>query len=242
MKPLLPHLLFWRELVGNCDQGLLKLIQKNATLIKYDIDKHVVLRVNLLNEYGFSNEDIVKLLGRGYCYFIGRSMDVLKQILQYIEELGIPGGSRMFVLAFKSVGSYKKDILVRKVEFFKISYGWSQEEVSSAFKKLPSVFALSPYKVKTNMNYLVQKAMMEPRSIASQPLLLAFSLEKRLLPRHNVMSILAAKGMMKNWSLTSACCGTEKEFLEKFVEPYKKDMPELADAYFAAATAGSIPV
>ncbi|KAF3328499.1 hypothetical protein FCM35_KLT05577 [Carex littledalei] len=56
----------------------------------------------------------------------------------------------------------------------------------------------------------------------------------RLAPRHKVLSFLAAEGLRKRCTLFTACNCTEKRFLEKFVEPYKKDVPELSDAYFAS--------
>jgi mTERF len=115
-----------------------------------------------------------------YGNFLGRGLDALRQILQFIEELGIPRESRMFLVSFRVLGAYNKDKLVR--------------------------------------------------SVASQPLLLGYSLEKRLVPRHNVLSILAAKGLKKKLTLLSVCFFTERRFLEKFVESYKKDVPELAAA------------
>jgi mTERF domain-containing protein, mitochondrial len=235
VKDTLSRLHFWRDFVGNCDQGLIKIIQKNGLLITYDIDNYVIPRVNLLNDYGFSNQDILKLLGSGNCRFVSRSLDSLKQTFQFIEELGIPKKSRMFLAAFRSLKGYNTGILVRKVEFLKMTYGWSQEVVSSAFKKNPSILAVSEDKIKANMNFLIQKVMLEPRSIASQPLLLSFSLEKRLAPRHHVLSILAAKGLKRKLNFSCACSYTEEKFLELFVEPYKEDVPELAEAYFAAA-------
>jgi mTERF domain-containing protein, mitochondrial len=232
-KNPLSHLLFWREFVGKSEQVLLKIIQRNGLLMQYNIDSYVTPRINLFKEYGFSNQDIVRVLAHGYC--MSRSLDSLRETLECIEEMGIPRESGMFLRAFKSMGGYTKNALRRKVEFFKMTYGWSQEELCSAFTKAPCVFSLSEDNIKSHMNFLIQKAKLDPRSVASQPLLLGYSLEKRLMPRHHVLSILATKGLKKKFSLSTACNVPEKRFLEMFVEPYKKIMPELAKAYFASS-------
>jgi mTERF domain-containing protein, mitochondrial len=234
LKETISRLHFWRDF-GKCDQYFLKIIQKNRLLVTYDIKKFVLPRVNLFNEYGFSNQDMVKLLVHAYGNFVGRRLDTLREILQFIEELGIPRESRMFLLAFKAVGAYNKDKLARRMEFFKVKYGLSQEEVSTVFKKYPVILSLSTDNIKSHMDFLIQKAKLDTRIVTSHPFLLGYSLEKRLVPRHNVLSILAAKGLKKDLSLSSVCYFTERRFREKFVEPYKKDVPELVDAYFSAA-------
>lgn len=49
-----------------------------------------------------------------------------------------------------------------------------------------------------------------------------------------MLSILGAKKLNERCHLLHACVLTEKSFHEKYIEPYKKDVPELSDAYFAA--------
>ncbi|KAJ4744876.1 Mitochondrial transcription termination factor-like [Rhynchospora pubera] len=240
LKDTLWRLQFWRVFSGNDNEVLLKMIKNNGLLITYDIQKYVVPRINLFKEYGLSNRDIAGALAKGYGCCMSRSLDSLKHVLDFIEEAGIPRGSGMFLLCFKTICSYNKDKIERNVDFFKMTYGWSQEEVYTAFKKSPMILAMSMDKVRTNMNFLIREAKLEPRSIASHPVLLGFSLQKRLVPRHHVLSILATKGLKRSLSLSTACFYSEKRFFEKYIEPYKKDVPELAEAYLAAC-GGNIP-
>lgn len=114
--------------------------------------------------------------------------------------------------------------------------GWSEEELYRAFTKSPRVLATSENKIKSNMGFLIREAKLTPGSIASQPHLLQYSLQKNLVPRHHVLSILAAKGLKKRYNLSSACGMSEKMFLERYLEPYKKEAPELVEAYFAASS------
>jgi mTERF domain-containing protein, mitochondrial len=228
------NLLFLRDFLGATNEALFKSIRRNNSLISLDFNKNFIPNVNLLKEYGFSNQDIVNLLENGSrCMNI--DLDSFRRTVELIEELGLARGSRMFLYGLKAIGSFNKDKILKKVELYKSTYGWSLEDIHLAFKKHPYILEFSEEKIKSNMDFLIKKVKLEPKIIASQPSLLGLSVKKRLVPRHHVLSILAAKGLNKDWSFSSLCCLTEKKFLEKYVEPYKKDVPELAQAYFAAS-------
>ncbi|KAJ4744886.1 Mitochondrial transcription termination factor-like [Rhynchospora pubera] len=239
-RDTLSRLLFWRDFVGNNNQVLLKIIKRNTLLLIRDIDKHIVPRINLLKEYGLSSPDIVSLIGSGNrC--LKQNLDSFKQTLQIIEELGISRGSRMFVAGLKAIGGYSKDKIKGKVEFFMVTYGWSEEEVHAAFRKYPTVLSYSGNKVKSNMDFLVRKAGFESRSIALQPMLLGYSVQKVLIPRYTVLRDLQAKGLKKKYSLFSAAVMSESNFLERYVVPHEKDVPGLGAAY-AAACGVKVPI
>jgi hypothetical protein len=53
---------FWRNFVGKSDEAFLKLIKYNHLLMAFDIDKYIMPRIDLLKEYGLSDQQIVKLL------------------------------------------------------------------------------------------------------------------------------------------------------------------------------------
>ncbi|XP_078166499.1 transcription termination factor MTERF15, mitochondrial-like isoform X2 [Carex rostrata] len=239
LKDTLSRLLFWRDFVGNNDKALLKIISRNNFLFNLRIDKHILYRLNLLKEYGLSKGDVVSLLERRSCW--GRNLVSLRQILDLIEELGIPRGSRMFLWSLKAIGNYSKSKIKSNEEFFKNTYGWSQEEFCAAFRKYPVVLQLSEENVRSTMNFLMSKAGFEARSIALLPRILGCSLEKVLIPRYTVLSALESKGLKKKCSFFSACLASERRFREIYVVPYEKDVPGLGEAY-AAAYGGKVPV
>ena len=82
---------------------------------------------------------------------------------------------------------------------------------------------------------------MEPQYIVERPVLLAHSLEKRLVPRHCVMKVLRAKGLLSSkMGFYSFAQIGEKTFKLKYIDCHKDSVPGLADAY-AAASAGVVP-
>jgi len=63
---------------------------------------------------------------------------------------------------------------------------------------------------------------MEPRYILERPLLLALSLEKRVLPRHRVLKVLQAKRLLnRKMNLTSFFTFGEKAFRLRFIDPHR---------------------
>ncbi|XP_078173602.1 transcription termination factor MTERF8, chloroplastic-like [Carex rostrata] len=239
LKDVPARLLFWRDFVGNNDKALLKIISVNTFLFNLPIDKHILPRLNLLKEYGLSNEDMVSFLGARSCFCC--HLDSIRQILDLIEELGIPRGSRMFLRGLKAIGISSKSKIKSNEEFFKNTYGWSQEEVCIAFQKSPVVLILSEENVRSTMNFLMSKVGFEARSIALRSRILGCSLEKVLIPRYTVLSALESKGLKKKCSFFSACLASERRFREIYVVPYEKDVPGLGEAY-AAAYGGKVPV
>lgn len=226
------RLQFWRSFLGNSDQTLLKVMQKNKPLIQYDIDNHIIPILNLLKEYRISEQEIAALLMIGDRILL-HNIDSLSRNLKRTEELGFLVGSKMFVKGFRVVNNLSEKTLDKKLAFFRDQYGWSEKDIYSALRSMPSVFALSERKLKSKMDFLIGQAGLEPKNIASQARLLAFSLERMLIPRHHVLSILKPKQLTKS-GLLSACVISEKRFLELYVEPHKKYVPELHDAYLAA--------
>jgi mTERF domain-containing protein, mitochondrial len=233
LKDTVSRFLFWREFAGKDEKAMLKIIQRNGLIITYNIDKHVLPRINLLKEYGLSTPDIVWSLRRG-TLCMRQNLDSLSQKLELIEELGIPRGSGMFLAALKVVLGLSKGTIGRKMEFFKKTYGWSQEDVNSAFQKFPAVLGYSEDKMKSNMDFLLRKAGFEPRSVASYPVLIGVSLERVLIPRYTVLHALKAKGLKKICSLPTVCKISERNFHERYIVPFEKHVPGLGQAYAAA--------
>ncbi|EHA8591188.1 putative transcription termination factor MTERF2, chloroplastic-like [Cocos nucifera] len=67
------------------------------------------------------------------------------------------------------------------------SFGWSDAEFFAAFRKDPIFLTNSEEMLSAKMTLLVKKVGFEPVEVAFRPKLLTYSLEKRLMPRHQVM-------------------------------------------------------
>ena len=82
---------------------------------------------------------------------------------------------------------------------------------------------------------------LEPSYIAHRPTILAYDLEKCVMPRHYVIEVLKVKDLVKkDIDFYSVFAYTEKKFVEKYIDCYSEHVLGLADAY-AAACARKIP-
>ena len=227
----LSRIQFWRDYTGS-DLSLLKILYRNHRLLQSDIDNAVKPNIKILRDYGFCDADVQKvLLSLGN--FL-KKPDFINNVLAETKALGFFPGSRMFVQAITVVGRKNGDTIKRKFEYLRNTYGWSHEEVHCAFNRYPTFVCLSERTLKSKMDFLLGNVGLTSKEVSSKPGLLGYSLEKRLVPRHDVLSILKLKGLHRRTSLYGVVTMSEKDFLEKFVRPYNKEIPELEEVYAAA--------
>ena len=73
---------------------------------------------------------------------------------------------------------------------------------------------------------------LEVSYIVRRPVLLMYSIERRLLPRHCLLKALREKGLLKDErDFYTTASMSEKIFAEKFVHPFKNLVPGLTDDY-----------
>jgi mTERF domain-containing protein len=101
--------------------------------------------------------------------------------------------------------------------------------------KAPQVLALSEKKIQGAVEYLMRDASLQAPYIAQRPVLIMYSLEKRLMPRHSLLEVLRHKGLLGvEWDYYTIAAMAQKKFVQKFVDPYKSSFPGLADDYASA--------
>ncbi|CAD6239150.1 unnamed protein product [Miscanthus lutarioriparius] len=120
----------------------------------------------------------------------------VKEFLLRTKQLEVPPTSRMFRHAVAAVANNPKEKVAAKLEFFNRTLGCSESEVSTAVSKIPAILGLSDEILLRKIEFLVNEAAMEPQYIVERPVLLALSLEKRLVARHYVMKVLREKGLL----------------------------------------------
>ena len=135
-----------------------------------------------------------------------------------------------FLLAFQAFRVMTKSTLDKKTSAY--LKWWYVEEMRSAILTSPSCLLLSKGKFTVTMRFFVKKMGKESAWIAGRPALLSLSLEKRIIPRYSVVEVLLSKGLItKDFSLSAVFQSTENMFLQKFVNPYEEEAPELLNLY-----------
>nr|XP_016433376.1 PREDICTED: uncharacterized protein LOC107759882 [Nicotiana tabacum] len=163
---------------------------------------------------------------------VTQNPDRVKYFLHRVEkDFRVPLGSPSFLYAFHVLSAQKKSTLDRKIGMFK-SFGWSDDEILELFRKLPLCIALSEVRIEKALNLYMKELSFEPAYLASRPAFLAYSLEKRVIPRMEVLKILDEKKLeRRKVNLYYVMTITESKFIEYFVLPYKDQIPDLYESH-----------
>jgi mTERF domain-containing protein len=146
----------------------------------------------------------------------------------------------MFPYALAAFACHSEEKLTKKIGILQ-SFGWSQEDLLTALRKSPLLFAMSEERLRTNLDFLTKDVGLKVHYIAQRPVMVMYSLERRLLPRHWLLKVLDSKGLVDvELSFLSAVMANEKKFMKRYVLRYKDAAPSLASTY-ASSCAGKVP-
>ncbi|KAL7210403.1 hypothetical protein ACSBR1_031875 [Camellia fascicularis] len=158
--------------------------------------------------------------------------DRFRKIVNEVKKMGFNPVSLKFVIAFQAVSSMSKLTWEKKVEVYK-KWGWSEDEILVAFEKYPWCMMASKHKIMRVMEFFVNKMGWDSSFLARSPILIGFSLEKRIVPRCAVYQVLLSKGLIKNnnFNLANMLKKPEKWFLKKVVNCHEEEVPGLLKLY-----------
>ncbi|KAH0464776.1 hypothetical protein IEQ34_004879 [Dendrobium chrysotoxum] len=211
-----------KELLGNTSR-FVWLLQRN-------FEKEICPNLKTLRDHGVPPSSIVRLSILAPQVLLRNPAKFSKSVV-YLKEIGIDPSKSYFVFGLKAMWVLSKRTWERRFQLYH-SLGWSAEETISAFKKFPICMTISDNNIKRTFDFFVKRLNWMPSFVAKQPVLLCYSLEKTVVPRHNVMNILASKGLeIKKLSMTTILRTSEKKFLDKYVLKYKDQAPEVLEAY-----------
>jgi mTERF domain-containing protein len=146
----------------------------------------------------------------------------------------------MFGYALTAFAPHSEKKLAKKIEIL-VSFGWSQEDLLTAMRKTPFLFNTSEQRLRRNLDFLTRDVALKVHYIAQRPVMVMLSLERRLLPRHCLLTVLNAKGLVDaELSFFSAIMLNEKKIMERYVLRYDDMVPSLASTY-ASSCAGKVP-
>ncbi|CAL4958102.1 unnamed protein product [Urochloa decumbens] len=233
-----PRLEFFISLYGSFEK-VIEVMKTNNSIIQSDLERVVKPNIALLRECGLSVRDIAQL-SSVKPRLLNSNIEHVKELVLRAEELGVPRGSRMFWRAVSVVSNNSKENVAVRLQFLKSTLGCYGSEVATAVSKMPSILGLSEEYLHRKIAFLINEVGLTPPYIVERPFLLAYSLEKRMIPRHYVMKVLHEKGLLNsNMSFCSIAMLGEEAFKLRFIDCHKDSLPGLAD-FYAAACAGVV--
>uniref|UniRef100_A0A0E0MDM3 Uncharacterized protein n=1 Tax=Oryza punctata TaxID=4537 RepID=A0A0E0MDM3_ORYPU len=234
-----PRLEFWIPFLGSFEM-LLKILKSNNSILRSSLERVIKPNIALFQKCGLSVCDIVTM-AQTAAWTLTFNPERLKVVLERAEKLCVPGHSSAFKYVVCTVARIDEGKIAARMELLSSTLGCSMDELRSAICKSPQVLGISEMKLRAKIEFLVTKVGLEIDYILRRPVLLALSLEKRLVPRHYVVEALAVKGLIrKDLDFFSCVCMRDEVFVAKYIDHHENALPGLADAY-AAVRAGKLP-
>ncbi|KAB2627396.1 hypothetical protein D8674_021014 [Pyrus ussuriensis x Pyrus communis] len=212
------------------EKNVVTVIKRSSWIFVEGHRKQLVRNVGLLRELGMPQTCIAFLLT--HCSSVLMlNPEKLGKLVGEVKEMGINVENTTFANALHTLCGNNKLVWNRSCEAYK-KWGWSEDDVLSAFKRCPSCMIMSEQKLMQTMDFLVNKMGWSSGMIAKYPVVTNLSLERRLIPRCSVVKVLLLKGLInENFNLGSVVIPAEKQFLETFVNRYLGKVPQLLNVY-----------
>uniref|UniRef100_A0A803LJZ9 Reverse transcriptase zinc-binding domain-containing protein n=1 Tax=Chenopodium quinoa TaxID=63459 RepID=A0A803LJZ9_CHEQI len=182
-----------RVVVGS-DYNVAKILKRSNWLSFANAANYLIPNVKLLQAYGISNDKIAKFMLQQPRVLV-RKTDIFRDLLIKVEDkFGIPRDSPRF-LPGVYLACYKEESVKGKCDIFK-SYGWTHSDVLRLIGKNPYCLGYSEAMITKKLEFLTKVLGYKPAFLASHYNLMAYGLEKRLLPRHKLLLFLKEKALV----------------------------------------------
>ncbi|KAG9458479.1 hypothetical protein H6P81_002987 [Aristolochia fimbriata] len=208
------------------DEEIVLALKRSTRILVYRPDKIMPKNIEILTSHSVPMKNITKLIKLQPGVLMGVPTR-LNTIVLKLKDMGFDPAKTAFIRALRVLMTINELNWEKKLEVFR-SVGWSDDDILTAIKLDPFCMANSEQKIRKVMEYIVKEMGFEPSSVARRPIVLALSLEERIVPRCTVLQILQSKGLVKgSLRLFSILEMAEKKFLEKFITKCKEEAPEI---------------
>eukprot|EP00257_Ricinus_communis_P020206 XP_015579384.1 transcription termination factor MTERF8, chloroplastic [Ricinus communis] len=225
---LIPAVNFIQNLLPSNDKVVYAIKRLPKIMLSQPLG-YAICNMKLLKEAGLPESSIVWLL-RYHPTTLMTKLDRFAEIIEGVKGLGLNPSVISFVIAIHAMRGMSKSTWEKKFDIYE-KWGWSQEETLVVFGKFPWVMMYSEKKIMKMMDYYINKMGWDSSYIAKHPLLIALSLENRVIPRCSVLQVLLSKNLIRLTSIATPLRISDKLFLHKFVTPYKEEAPHLLKLY-----------
>ncbi|KAL5708814.1 hypothetical protein ACHQM5_019571 [Ranunculus cassubicifolius] len=193
--------------------------------------ERIAPNIALLRAHGVSDSNIAKLLAsQPRVLLISDSR--LSEIVEKVKKLEFNVSKYVFLVGIRALAAMSESSLEAKFHVYR-SWGWSENEMRSAFRKSPYCVMLSEKNIMSKMKYYVNTLGYAPSLIATQPYLLQYSYEKKIFPRCSVIQFLTTNGLLQEApTLVSFLKMSDNEFFKKFLTMFEKKVPDLMNMNF----------
>ncbi|KAL8113449.1 transcription termination factor MTERF15, mitochondrial-like [Apium graveolens] len=202
----------------------------NPFVLTYCIPRDLLQNIELLQKLGVPEDQVLKFVTE-YGQVTGKHHDKFSEVVMKVRDMGFDPLSYGFRRAVTCLCLINDEIWEAKCKIYR-SFGFSDNEIVTMFKKLPTVIVYSDKRITEVLEFYVKKLGWTPARLVDLPYVIAFSLAKRIIPRCSVLQALESRKSISSSSGFYQILGmNDVAFLEKYVAAYMDEVPELMDAY-----------
>lgn len=217
---IIPSVSLLKRLLGSVDKAI-RVLRCAPRILPTNLENTMLRNVEFFESCGVSMDRIRIILTCSTSAFLLKP-EVLRKSAEKAEELGISASSNTFIYAVPTIASMSSETWELKLQAFR-SLGFSDTDIMLMFKKSPQVFSVSMEKIKTIVELLLDTGKYTISSIVVYPKSLQSSIEKRYMPRLQILRILESRDLIKDWpSLTTVSWLSDVRFFKKFSIPIQQ--------------------
>ncbi|XP_019085277.1 PREDICTED: transcription termination factor MTERF2, chloroplastic-like [Camelina sativa] len=193
-------------------------------------DKTIEEKVNVYKRLGFGVADVWTIFKK-WPSFLSYSEKKITNTFETLKGCGLLKHEVLSLLKKhpKCICSSEQKI-VNSIETF-LSLGFTKDEFVMMVKRYPQCIDYTPETVKKKTEFIVKKMNWPLEALVMIPQVYGYSLEKRTVPRCNVIKTLMSKGLMRYGSeappMSSVLTSTDQVFIKRYVMKHDKLVPEL---------------
>jgi mTERF domain-containing protein len=228
-KFLVPCVEFLRGIVGT-DANLRTALTRRPCFLGGLNQRKLRPAVENLRRHGLSDEAISKLivLNMGV---LGMAPNRIAVIFEDLEALGLPITDPRFVGCFACMSMLKRETIWRRMALYQC-FGLSQCQVARAVMTQPQLLNLTDGNIQRKLLFFQDELKIALPQVIALPKILTFSVEKNILPKCAVLSLLMREWkIQRSINLLGSLGVSAKDFSERYVKKYEKDLPDVVRAY-----------
>ncbi|WVZ79285.1 hypothetical protein U9M48_026884 [Paspalum notatum var. saurae] len=229
-KHLVPCIQFFRGVIGTDEDVCTAISRAPRALRLGNLEKHMRPVVDTLRRHGLTDKFISKLLVMEMGV-LTLSPDRVSQIFMDLRALGLGVMDTGFLCGIRTFCRLSRETCLRKLALYR-SFGVSEDELRKAFKTQPAILHGSSETIEKKLRFFMDELKLEPSDVIGKPVLMTYSLEKCIIPRCAVLSVLMREGKIDpNINLRAALIGSAETFSKRFVLRYAHDVPDVLKAF-----------
>ncbi|GJN14253.1 hypothetical protein PR202_gb01051 [Eleusine coracana subsp. coracana] len=226
---IIPCVEFLRGILDT-DANIRLAVPRNPIALNFNVKKKMRPALQALRRGGLSDEVISKLV-LIHIGVLGLAPDRIAGIIEDLEALGLPVSDSRFVYGFRFMSTISREKWLQKVALYR-SLGVSKGDLLRAFRTQPSIMLISGESIKKKLRFFLEDLKLDLSYVMQRPVVIGYSLEKCIIPRCVVLSVLMRKGKIdRGIDLLRALLGNSKGFSKQYVLRYAGDIPDVVAAY-----------